>query len=575
MPVVDPSQRGAVAAATRNCAATAHQVLRLGAILMLVGLVWLPAHADHAQSPASSPAGAAIRGIVLDAHAAPVAGAVVRLTSPGGTVQTATTTREGRFAFAGINPGDYSLSAEARGASTQTVSISVQGEHGSRTVRLRWPGSRHLQPGSASPAPPPPAMKFSDQPSFTVAGVTDWTAVGGHGSDANLRASEALARDTLKLKPVGRGSGAAPAQASPAQISRDERNLKAQLAAAPGSFAPNHQLGEMYLHSGRYQQAVGLLESAWRIDPGNEKNTWDLALACQGVGDYRQARSHVTQLLAHGDQANWYRLAGDLDEQLGDPLTAVRDYQRAVQLNPSEQNYFSLGSDLLLHRAIWQAQAVFRAAAAAYPRSVRMLTGFGAALFAGALYSQAARQLCTASDLAPADPEPYIFMGKIEIASPNPLPCVQTKLARFVRLKPSDTTANYLCAMAILKAQERTPNPPATQHAKALLSKAVALDPQNGQAWLALGDLSAAGHDYPRAIRLYRKAIGADPQLSDAYYRLGVAYDRSGNRTLAQQQFRLHDEIAKSQTEAVDRQRRRIQQFLFVQNKQQPAQPNP
>jgi hypothetical protein len=44
------------------------------------------------------------------------------------------------------------------------------------------------------------AMEFADSPSFTVAGVTDWTAAGGHGSDANLRASEALNREALRMK---------------------------------------------------------------------------------------------------------------------------------------------------------------------------------------------------------------------------------------------------------------------------------------------------------------------------------------------------------------------------------------
>ena len=41
-------------------------------------------------------------------------------------------------------------------------------------------------------------MEFADKPDFTIAGVTDWTAVGGHGSDSTLRTSEDLARETSK-----------------------------------------------------------------------------------------------------------------------------------------------------------------------------------------------------------------------------------------------------------------------------------------------------------------------------------------------------------------------------------------
>ncbi len=45
------------------------------------------------------------------------------------------------------------------------------------------------------PADTGQGMEFADKPDFAVAGVTDWTAVGGHGSDSSLRTSEALTRE--------------------------------------------------------------------------------------------------------------------------------------------------------------------------------------------------------------------------------------------------------------------------------------------------------------------------------------------------------------------------------------------
>ena len=106
-------------------------------------------------------------------------------------------------------------------------------------------------------------------------------------------------------------------------------------------------------------------------------------------------------------------MAGELDESEGDPLAAVHQFEQAVRLDPSEENYFEWGSELLLHRAILQAQEVFQNGAKAYPKSVRMQTALGTALFAGAHYEEAAQRLCDASDLSPADIETYIFMGKI------------------------------------------------------------------------------------------------------------------------------------------------------------------
>jgi tetratricopeptide (TPR) repeat protein len=230
-------------------------------------------------------------------------------------------------------------------------------------------------------------MEFADKPDFTIAGVTDWTAVGGHGSDSILRTSEDLARETLALKP--------PAEAK--QAYESEAGLRAALAGAPGTFAANHELGAFYLQAGRYREAIPMLQAAYQADPSNAGNEYDLAAALMGAADFSQAREHAQKLLAHQDKADLHRLLGELDEKVSDPLAAVHEDEQAVRLDPSEQNYFAWGSELLLHRAVWQAAEVFRQGTKAYPKSARMLTALGPAQFAGALYEDAAASLCAAA----------------------------------------------------------------------------------------------------------------------------------------------------------------------------------
>src|SRR5258708_14747500 len=121
--------------------------------------------------------------------------------------------------------------------------------------------------------------------------------------------------------------------------------------------------------------------------------------------------------------ADSHREFGDRAEQSGDPLVAVREYEQAVGLNPSEQNYFAWGTELLLHRAIKPAAEVFEKATTLHPKSARMLAGLGAALYASGSYDDAARRVCAASDLQPADPTPSLFLGKRKKPHPDPLPC--------------------------------------------------------------------------------------------------------------------------------------------------------
>ena len=445
--------------------------------------------------------GGTVKGTVVNSSGTVVGDASVRLEQegvPGG--RETKTSAAGMFAFSALPAGNYQLSARKAELSTRSAAVKV----GPSGVEIHV--DLVLDQGASSIQSSAQAMDFADKPNFTVAGVTDWTAVGGHGSDATLRTSEALARETLTLKPD---------------------------------------------------------------DPAKHGSEYDLALAYQQSGDYTRAREQVQKMLAKQDTAELHRLLGELDEKTGDPLAAVHEDEQAVRLDPSEQNYFAWGSELLLHRAVWQAAEVFRQGSKAHPHSARLLTALGTALFAAALYDEAAASLCAASDLNPSDPEPYSFMGRIEIASPKPLACIEPRLARFVEAHPENSLGNYFYAMAIWKRQEQPiddqpVDPKADHQVETLLSKAVAIDPKCSDALLQLGILSFSQHQPEKAIGFYTRAIQSDPQLGEAHYRLGVAYDRIGLPEKAAQEFKLHDEIEKQQAAAVERQRREVKQFLVV-----------
>lgn len=508
--------------------------------------------------------GVTIRGTVLNSANKLVVDAVVRLEQKGveGAVETKTNA-VGAFAFSALRTGNYILSAEKSGLRSRATDVITVARGDQKQVDLVLDDSGVVRTDSSDSSPSSTrAMEFADKPTFTVAGVTDWTAAGGHGSDIPLRTSEALTRETLRLTPEGSIQSAADFAGGAGEASESERKLRAALARAPRDFEANRQLGEFYLQAGRYRESIPPLQTSYQIDPGNQANEYDLALASKEAGDSSLAREHIKKLLAHHETADLHRLAGELDEKLDDPLAAVHEYELAVRLDPNEQNYFEWGSELLLHRAVGQAQEVFEMGAKAYPRSVRMLAALGTALFAGAHFEEAALRLCDASDLVPADPDPYIFMAKIEMAAPNPFACVEQKLARFVHLQPENSVANYLYAMAIWKRQEQSPKQPDLQQVETLLTKATTIDAKCWDASLQLGILYSSQHNYEKAIGFYKKAIEANPQLSAAHYGLGRAYDRTGEPAKAKQELKLFDEIKKQQAEAIENQRRSIKQFV-------------
>lgn len=497
-----------------------------------------------------------IAGAVHDADGHAARNVSVRLLAQGkGEVEEHKTDSSGEFAFLGLKPGAYVVIAT--NTEQRSAQVPVTGSTGStQHVELTLPAMSKAAGAAGSKPESESEMALSDVPNFTVAAVTDWTAAGGHGSDTTLRASESLTRETLRLKAEPAGTP------SDRDSSERERRLREALEKSPRDAGTNRELGSFYLNAQRYSDAVAPLETACAIEPADKNDEYALALALARSGNPSKAHEHLAHLLAEGDKPEWERLSGEVDEKLGDPLGAVRAFERAAKTDPSEESYFAWGTELLEHRAIWQAKDVFESAVKAHPNSPRLLSALGTALFSAALYEESAQRLCEASDLIPGDVEPYLFMGRVQIAAPNSLPCIEARLKRFADTQPANALANYYYAMAYWKQHPETSDSEALFHVQALLSKAVEADPHCSSAYLQLGVIQASQSHFQDAADYYRKAVQADSFSTEAHYRLGVAYDRLGERDKAAEEFRLHDELEKQQALAVEKQRRDVKQFL-------------
>ena len=294
--------------------------------------------------------------------------------------------------------------------------------------------------------PPPAASKpeFFDQPTFVVAGVTDGSNRGGHGSDAILRSSESLTKATASLSSV---------------------------------------------------------------------------------------------------------------EEHGSALDTVLEYQRRAEHDPTEPNLFDWGAELLAHRAYDPAIEVFTRGNRQYPQSTRMLLGLAVAYYAKGAYDQAAQRFLAATDIHPSDPGPYVFLAKAQALADSA--SYLDRMARFAKIQPDNAWANYYYAAGLWKQRA------ASAEARALFEKALQLDPRLAVAHLQLGIISAAEKNFPGAIASYKKAIAIDPRLEEAHYRLAQTYLRTGEPSKAQEEFAIHERLAKESEAAADRERREIQQFVI------------
>ena len=421
-----------------------------------------------------------------DARGAAISGVSIRLESdppaPAGAATgaaAAESDERGRYALS-ASPGQYRLRAAKAGFRTVVVKdIALVRGSQLRLDLIFEPGSGE-QVVSGAEMPP---VQLSDPPSFTVAGVTDYSNIGLHGSDANVRTSDALAKDAAALRP---GSGENSARLS-----------------APGD--------------------------------------------------------------AH-------RLLGNEKEKNGDPIGAVNEYQAAVKLDPSEENYFTWGAELLLHRAGPAAVQVFLKGTETHPRSSRMRAGLAAAYYADGQYNDAAVEMCKASDLDPGNSAPYLFLGRMEQAAADPLPCSEEKLRRFVSQQPANAEANLFYGLVLWKKARKTQNAAGSSSAEAHLKKAAELDPQLGQAQLELGLLYNGLGQKDAARSAFEKAVAATPGLSAAHYQLSLAYRREGDAAKADQEMKIYEELRRSEDAQIEKERRELRQFVTVLKGSKPTQ---
>ncbi len=487
-------------------------------------------------------------------------GVTVHLQAKDSTqTQTVLTDSQGTYSFAVLGGGVYILRAEMAGYSITEIPPLFFGPKDARTVDLILLPTRTPESRSASGQGP----QFFDEPHFAVAGVTDTTNLGGHGSDTMVRTRDKIAKETVSLSKT---------PASPAAASEREKSLRERVEGEPRSFEANHLLGKVLDENGKAREAIPYLERAEELKPGDFDNSYGLALAMAHAGNYERAGDQAEALAAHHDTAELHHLLGNVQEKLGHSLEAVREYQRAAESDPREAYLFDWGSELLLHHAPEPAVEVFTKGNRLYPHSIRMLIGLGAAWFARGSYDEAVERICEASDLDPSDSIPYLFLGKMQSAESAPAEKIVERLRRFVAQQPDNPQANYYYAVSLWKTGGGSADTARSTEIESLLRNAIRLDAKFAAAYLQLGIFHSEQKDYPMAISEYQRAIQSDPNMEEAHYRLAQAYRQVGDAGKAEAELRRCEEIAKELAQEGERERHEIKQFVYVLRDQPPSQ---
>ena len=409
-----------------------------------------------------------------------------------------------------------------------------------------------------------PLLK-TDPNSFPLNELTGLVEVArGHDEGANLYLAKAV-----RLVPNNSAARTALAMNLMHLHRATDAELQFRKAAElePSNHEANHNLGEFYVQSGKVAAGIPFLKRAQDLQAADYNNGYDLALAYEQTGKLDDARRQLQALAKIRDTAEVHSVLAEVEEKSKNYLAAAQEYEQAATMEPSENNIFDLGAELLLHQTFDPAVAVFRAGAQKYPASTRLALGLGVALCGNTRCDEAAAQFFRVSDANPSDPLPLLFLGRsYGEFSPAIQEQVRARLKKAAESFPQNAQIQYLYATASWKGY-LDDAAPANPEVESLLRRAIALNPQYGDAYLQLGILLASEQRYADAVPQFRQALNYSTDTAPIHYRLFQVLRRLGNTAAAQQELAIFEQQHPKETSAAEQQNAAVEQFVYTMKK--------
>jgi tetratricopeptide (TPR) repeat protein len=333
------------------------------------------------------------------------------------------------------------------------------------------------------------------------------------------------------------------------------------------SVDQNLSLGLLFLSNEQYQAAIPPLEKSLRQDESNETTTLNLALAYKGAGRSPAATELTRRALDKKPSAALYNLLAELEEASGNYVDAVDNYQKAVELEPTnEEYYFDLGMEYLSHFTFGPALDVYRVGTAKFPNSARQYLGLAFSRYAVREYSQAADAFTKALEIDPDSPAVLKAWNTVLTSlSPADWEPILPRLNLLATAHPQSADLAFSYGAALFRSEFAKGPQGALERPQTFLEKAIKLRRDFPAAHLELAGLYAAQKHDQKAVDEYLAAIREDPKADIPHYRLGQLYRQMNKMDLATQELSQYQELSRQHQEEIKRNRSAIQQFVLSQ----------
>jgi superkiller protein 3 len=322
------------------------------------------------------------------------------------------------------------------------------------------------------------------------------------------------------------------------------------------------QCGSLFGRYGFYSRAVSVFEKIKSSYPDRFTLFLNLGTAQLEARQYREAAESLeiaTSSNSAGAEA--FRLLGEACDRDGNPDKAYSAYMRAIELEPrSEEGYIALSNFAAAHHNDDFALKTLAQGLERIPGSARLLLQQGTIWALEMNLPQAEESFRQASLSDPQASLPLLALGLSQMQA-GKFAAASDTFRQAARKDPKDFRAEYFYALTLVRAGGRS-DPARRKEIITSLERAIALNPNDTESRVALGQTYQSADQLGLAARELQKALELEPANATALYQLSAIYRKQGKTEAAQQLLRKFEEIKARTSQEEEQERKAFVQIM-------------
>ncbi len=322
-----------------------------------------------------------------------------------------------------------------------------------------------------------------------------------------------------------------------AELEAKERHYDESLALLDRILTvdPNHAeamslAAQVRLAKGENDKAIALLETAVKTYPNGAALRYQLGVAYAAAADYTKAAANYTEALnLAADFPNAIIALADVNIKKGDATAAIVSLRQLLQKTNIPEAKLLLGEAYRAQKNWDDALVIYTQLTTAFPQNPRLHFLSGVVLLQQKKLPDARTAFTKAAELAPSDVDILEQLFNLDLAEKD-ISGAKQRVESQILQRPTVARLHLLLARAYFAENNRAA-------AQTALKKAVELQPNYIEAYLALADMHGMSDQGEKALAELRAASEKNPTDARPFFAMATVYERLKNYGAAKDNY--------------------------------------